>query len=124
MRRKDFEALAEALRSTCPDWNSNPAAYRQWFADMEAIGSVCASWENPQVDMDRFERAARLGEECQIGDRVRSQDRPRPEQGTYVGTVVAVNDPFEHMVRVRWDEVLPSGESTSIEQEQDLDREG
>lgn len=46
MTKKDFIAIADALRASMPSENNNPRAFDQWVTDRDALANVCAA-SNP-----------------------------------------------------------------------------
>lgn len=68
MTRKDFQALAQALKDQAPmqEWIKSPqdnppfiAAQAQWTLDCRAVADVCGKM-NPAFDRSRFLRACGL----------------------------------------------------------------
>src|SRR5271166_5021243 len=53
MSKRDFVALADALRAEKPGDNWNPNKRVQWELDVEAIADVCAA-SNPRFKRDRW----------------------------------------------------------------------
>lgn len=63
MTRKDFQALADGLKATCPqpepDENEHAprgtymARANQWHQDVRIVADACRA-ANPQFDRDRF----------------------------------------------------------------------
>jgi hypothetical protein len=64
MTKKNFEALAEALRERCPNYvvgddDASLSTRHQrvgWFQAVSAVTSVCEA-NNPRFDRERFYRA-------------------------------------------------------------------
>ena len=61
MSKKDFIALADALRSEKPGANWNPNKMVQWELDIKAVADVCQK-SNPRFNRDRW--LAYIAGEC------------------------------------------------------------
>lgn len=57
MSRKQFEAIASALRGNRPFEDEAPAVKETWRCIVRAMADVCAA-SNGRFDRDRFYRAA------------------------------------------------------------------
>jgi hypothetical protein len=56
MTKKDFEAIAAALKREKPGANWDANKHVQWNLDVRAFANVCAA-SNPRFDRTRFYRA-------------------------------------------------------------------
>jgi hypothetical protein len=62
MTRKDYVALAKALRGERPHRIRWEIAWKQWAVDVGAVADVLAA-DNPRFDIHRFIQACHEGEE-------------------------------------------------------------
>ena len=59
MTKKDFEALAAALRAAKPTVHKDTDRYQAWASAISAVADACQA-SNPRFDRDKFLRACDL----------------------------------------------------------------
>ena len=75
MSKRDFIALADALRAEKPGDNWNPNKKTQWELDVKAIANVCAA-SNPRFKQERW--MSYIAGECgKNGGRLATEPRQR-----------------------------------------------